>query len=103
MYEFHYDYIKNKQCNNSRLLFTETDSLMYEDVFFSIIILITQTDKIKKYYNHEVLFYISSTSEKGKQKTKKLKQSEIEVKMIIKMKKHNLCSNWQIVFMSDTN
>ena len=21
--------------------------------------------------------------------------------MIIKMKKHNLCSNWQIVFMSD--
>ena len=23
--------------------------------------------------------------------------------MIIKMKKHNLCSNWQIVFMSDTN
>ena len=23
--------------------------------------------------------------------------------MIIKTKKHNLCSNWQIVFMSDTN
>ena len=22
--------------------------------------------------------------------------------MIIKMKKHNLCSNWQIVFMNDT-
>ena len=31
------------------------------------------------------------------------KQSEIEVKMIIRMKKHNLRSNWQIVFMSDTD
>ena len=30
MYEFHYDYIKNKYGNNSRLLFTDNDSLMYE-------------------------------------------------------------------------
>ena len=30
MYEFHYDYIKNKYGNNSRLLFTDTDCLMYE-------------------------------------------------------------------------
>ena len=30
MYEFHFDYIKNKYGNNSRLLFTDTDSLMYE-------------------------------------------------------------------------
>ena len=30
MYEFHYDYIKNKYGNNSRLSFTDTDSLMYE-------------------------------------------------------------------------
>ena len=30
MYEFHYDYIKSRCCNNSRLLFTDTDSLMYE-------------------------------------------------------------------------
>ena len=30
MYEFHYDYIKNIYGNNSRLLFTDTDSLMYE-------------------------------------------------------------------------
>ena len=32
LYEFHYDCIKNKDkyANNSRLLFTETDSLMYE-------------------------------------------------------------------------
>ena len=30
MYEFHYDYIENKYGNNSRLLFLDTDSLMYE-------------------------------------------------------------------------
>ena len=30
MYEFHYDCVKNRYANNSRLLFTDTDSLMYE-------------------------------------------------------------------------
>ena len=32
MYEFHYDYIKHKyqDLKNSRLLFTDTDSLVYE-------------------------------------------------------------------------
>ena len=30
MYEFRYDYIKNKYWKNSRLLFTDSDSLMYE-------------------------------------------------------------------------
>ena len=30
MYEFHYDYIKNKRDNKSKLIFTDTGSLMYE-------------------------------------------------------------------------
>ena len=30
MYEFHYDYIKNKYDNKLKLLFIETDSLMYD-------------------------------------------------------------------------
>ena len=30
MYKFHYDYIKKKYDNKSRLLFTDNGSLMYE-------------------------------------------------------------------------
>ena len=30
MYEFHYDYIKNKYSNNSRLLFTDANSFMHD-------------------------------------------------------------------------
>ena len=30
MYEFHYNYIKNRYGKNARVLFRDTDSLMYE-------------------------------------------------------------------------
>ena len=30
MYKFHYSYVKHKYGDNSRLLFTDTDRLMYE-------------------------------------------------------------------------
>ena len=47
MYEFHYDYIKNKYCNNSGLLFTDTDSLMYE---------IKTEDVYKDFNNNKEIF-----------------------------------------------
>ena len=34
MYDFHYDYIKNKYGINSRLLITDSDGLMHE--FFNV-------------------------------------------------------------------
>ena len=43
MYEFNHDYIKNKYGNNSRLLFTATDSLMYE----------TKTEDVREYFSND--------------------------------------------------
>ena len=57
MYEFHYDYIKNKYGNNSRLLFTDTDSLMYQ---------IKTEDVYKVFSNNKELFDFSNYSSKSK-------------------------------------
>ena len=57
MYEFHYDYIKNKYGNNSRLLFTDTDSLMYE---------IKTGDVYKDFSNNKEMFGFSNYSTKSK-------------------------------------
>ena len=57
MYEFHYDYIKNKYGNNSRLLFTDTDSLMYE---------IKTEDVYEEFGNDKEIFNFSNYSNKSK-------------------------------------
>ena len=57
MYEFRYDYIKNKCGNNSRLLFTDTDSLMHE---------IKTEDVYKDFSNDKEMFDFSNYSAKSK-------------------------------------
>ena len=57
MYEFHYDYIKSKYVNNSRLLFTDTDSLMYE----------IKTENVYEDFSHnKEMFDFSNYSNKSK-------------------------------------
>ena len=51
--EFHYDYIKNEYGNNSRLLFTDTYSLMYE---------IKTKDVYKDFSNDKEMFDFSNYS-----------------------------------------
>ena len=51
--EFHYDYIKNKYGNNSRLLFTDTYSLLYE---------IKTKDVYKDFSNDKEMFDFSNYS-----------------------------------------
>ena len=59
MYEFLYDYIKDKDGNNSRLSFIDTDSLMYqikaEDVYKDIVL-----------SNDEEIFDFTNCSTKSK-------------------------------------
>ena len=45
--EFHFDYIKNKYGNKSRLLFTDTDRLVYD--LEKLKMLMTTLVKIKKF------------------------------------------------------
>ena len=57
MYEFHYDYIKNKYGYNSRLLFLDTNSLMYE---------IKTKDVYEDFSNDKEMFNFSNYSTKWK-------------------------------------
>ena len=57
MYKFHYDHIKNKHRNNSRLLFTNTDILMYD---------IKTEDVYEDFSNDKELFDFSNYSAKSK-------------------------------------
>ena len=56
-YTFHYDYIKNKYGNDSRLLFTGSDSLIYK----------TKTEDIYEYFSsNKEMFDFSNYSTKSK-------------------------------------
>ena len=57
MNEFHFDYIKNKYGNNSRLLFTDSDSLMYE---------IKTEDIYEDFSSNREMFDFSNYSTKSK-------------------------------------
>ena len=56
-YEFHYDYLKNKYGNNSRLLFRDTDSSMYK---------IKTEDDYKDFSNYKEMFGFRNYSTKSK-------------------------------------
>ena len=57
MYDFHYDYLKNKYDNKSRLLLTDTDILMYE---------IKTEDVYKDFSKDKKMFDFSNYSAKSK-------------------------------------
>ena len=57
MYEFHYDYITNKYDNKSKLLFTDTDSVMYE---------IKTKDIYEDFSSNKEMFDFSNYSTKSK-------------------------------------
>ena len=57
MYEFHYGYIKNKYDNKSKILFTGTDSLIYE---------IQTEDVYKDFSNDKEMFDFSNHLTKSK-------------------------------------
>ena len=57
MYEFHYDYIKIKYDNDSRLLFTDSDSLMS---------VIKTDDAYEDFSNNKEMFEFSNYSTKSK-------------------------------------
>ena len=57
MFEFHYDYIKNKNDNKFKLLFTHTSSLMY---------VIKTEDVYEDFSSDKEMFNLSNCSTKSK-------------------------------------
>ena len=56
LYKFHYDYIKNKYGNNSRLLFTDTNSFMHE----------IKTEDVYEDFSNDKMFDFSNYLSKSK-------------------------------------
>ena len=54
MYEFHYDYNKNKHGNNSRLFFTDTHSLIYETKTNDVYQVFSKDKELFDYSNYSV-------------------------------------------------
>ena len=52
IYVFHCDYIKNKYSKNSRLLFTDTDGLMYEIKFEDVCESFSKDKEMFDFSNH---------------------------------------------------
>ena len=75
MYEFHYDYIKNKHGNNSRLLFTETDN--YDEI--------KTEDVYKDFSNDKKMFDFSNYSTKSKyyDNSNKLVVGKMKMKQLV--------------------
>ena len=57
MYQFHYDYIRNKYDSNLKLLFTDNDTLMYE---------LKTEDVYEDFSNNKEMFNFSNYSSKSK-------------------------------------
>ena len=67
MYEFHYDYIKNKYDNKSKLLLTVTNSLIYEiktkDFMIDYMFDFSNNSTTSKYYNNSNKLVIRKTKD----------------------------------------
>ena len=76
MYAFQYDYIKNKYGHNSKLLFTDTDSLLY---------VIKTEDVYEDFSNDKEMFDLSNYSTKAKyyDNSNKLMIGKIKMKQLV--------------------
>ena len=87
MYEFHYDYIKNKHDNKSKLLLTDTVSLMYE---------IKTEDVYEDFSSDKEMFDFSNYSNKSK-------CYDNSNKVAINERWNRRCYDWRICWIEDKN
>ena len=71
MYDFHYNYLKKKYGDKSKLLFTNADSLTYE----------IETDVYKGFWNDRHKFDNSDYPENSKFYVQKIRESSVNSKI----------------------